>query len=212
MLVYNHETIFPIDVKHNFDKDEIKERENREGDGDEERPFDIDFFDAIFSSVTKVRTTIADNAADNIKGAQKKQKRNYDRIHISKTEIKEEGIVLLKSNKRFDRKGGKFSQKWFGPYTVMNISDKGVATLKNASAMTLKNKYNIVQLKHYIQGADDKSKSTSNEESANFWNHAPDKTVEIFSLYAVQQSENSFPEQKCQAYASIKSMCRKWVL
>ena len=48
MLVYNHETIFPIDVKHNFDKDEIKERENREGDGDEERPFDIDFFDAIF--------------------------------------------------------------------------------------------------------------------------------------------------------------------
>ena len=49
----------------------------------------------------------------------------------------------------------------------MNISDRGVATLKNASVVTLKNKYNIVQLKHYIQGADDKSKSTSNEEPAN---------------------------------------------
>ena len=60
----------------------------------------------------------------------------------------------------------------------MNISDKGVATLKNASGMTLKNKYNIVQLKHYIQGADNKSKSASIEESANFfWNHAPDEIV-----------------------------------
>ena len=77
-------------------------------------------------------------------------------------------IVLLKNNKRFDRKGGKFSQKWLGPYTVMNISDKGVATLKSASGVILKNKYNIVQLKHYIQRVDDKSKSTSNEESANF--------------------------------------------
>ena len=61
----------------------------------------------------------------------------------------------------------------------MNISDKGVATLKNASGMTLKNKYNILQLKHYIQRADDKSKSTSNEVSENFWNHAPDEIVEM---------------------------------
>ena len=119
-------------------------------------------------------------------------------------------IVLLKNNKRFDRKGGKFSQKWLGPYTVMNISDNGVATLKKASGVTLKNKYNIAQLKHYIQGADDKSKSTSNEESANFWNHAPDEIVEMILLYAVQQSENSLPGNKYETYTSIKSTCRKW--
>ena len=101
-----------------------------EGDGDEEQSFNLDFFDAIISSATKVQTTIADDAADNIKAAQKKQKRDYDRRHMSKTEIKVDDIVLLKNNKRFDRKGGKFSQKWLGPYTVMNISDKGVATLK----------------------------------------------------------------------------------
>ena len=29
-------------------------------------------------------------------------------------------------------------------------------------------------------------------------------------LYAVQQSENSFPGHKCETYASIKSTCRKW--
>ena len=101
-------SVLPIDVKHNLDKDESKEWENREGDGDEEQPFNLDFFDAIFSSATKVRTTIADDAAHNIKAAQKKQKRDSDRRHISKTEIKVDNILLLKNNKRFYWKGGKF--------------------------------------------------------------------------------------------------------
>ena len=118
--------------------------------------------------------------------------------------------MLLKNNKRFDRKGGKFSQKWLGPYTVMNMSDKGVATLKSTLGVTLKNKYNIVQLKHYIQGADDKSKSTSNEESATFSNSASDEIVEIILLYAVKQSENSFPGHNCETYASLQSTYHKW--
>ena len=80
-----------------------------------------------------------------LKLLRKKQKRDYHRRRISKIEITVNCIVLLK-NKRFDRKGGKFFKKWLGPYTVMNISDKGVATLKNASGVTF-NKYNIVQLK-----------------------------------------------------------------
>ena len=59
---------------------------------------------------------------------------------MSKTEIKLDDIALLKNNKRFDRKRGKFSQKWLGPYTFMNISGKRVATIKNVSGVTLKNK------------------------------------------------------------------------
>ena len=86
---------------------------------------------------------------------------------MSKTVSKVDDTVLLKSNKQFDRKCVKFSQKWLSPYTAMSISDKEVATLKNALRVTLKNKYNIVQPKYYIQGADDKSKSTSIEEPAN---------------------------------------------
>ena len=97
----------------------------------------------------------------------KKQKQYFDRRHISKTKIKGNDIVLLKNNKRFDRKGGKFSQKWLSPYNVMNISDKGVVTLKSALEGILKNKYKIVQLKYYIQESGNKSRSTSNEESAN---------------------------------------------
>ena len=70
---------------------------------------------------------------------------------MSKTEIKVDDIMLLKNNKRFDRKSGKFSQNWLGPYTVTNISDKGVATLKNTSRVALEKKYNVVQLKHSNQ-------------------------------------------------------------
>ena len=60
--------------KHNRDKDESKEEEDEdreEEDGDGEQPFDLVFFDAIFLSATKVQTTIADDAADNLRAAQK---------------------------------------------------------------------------------------------------------------------------------------------
>ena len=83
-----------------------------------------------------------------LKLLRKKQKRDYERRYMLKTEIKMYDIALLKSNKLFHQKGRKFSQKWLGPYTVMNISEKVVATLKTASTVILKNKYNIVQRKY----------------------------------------------------------------
>ena len=46
-----------------------------------------------------------DDAADNIKAAQKKQIRDYDRRHMSKTEIKVDDIVLLKINDLIGRVG-----------------------------------------------------------------------------------------------------------
>ena len=74
MLMYNRKPVLPIDVNHNLNKDENKEGVKREGDVDEEKPFDLNFFDAIFSSATKVRTTIMNDAADSIIAAQKKPK------------------------------------------------------------------------------------------------------------------------------------------
>ena len=65
----------------------------------DQEPFDFATFDAVFSSATKVRASIADDAAENIKTAQEKQKRDYDRRHLSKTEIRVDDIVLLKNNK-----------------------------------------------------------------------------------------------------------------
>ena len=59
--------------------------------------------------MTKVRTSIKDDAAENVKDAQKKQKGNYDRRHMSNPEIRVDDMVLMKNNNRIDRKVGKFS-------------------------------------------------------------------------------------------------------
>ena len=47
--------------------------------------------------MTKVKTSIRDDSAKNINAAQKKQKRYYDRRHISKTEIRIDDMVLMKN-------------------------------------------------------------------------------------------------------------------
>ena len=47
-----------------------------------QEPFDLEYFDAVFKSATKVRTSIKDDAAENMKAAQKKQKHDYDRRHV----------------------------------------------------------------------------------------------------------------------------------
>ena len=56
---------------------------------------------------------------------------------MSNPEIRVDDMMLMKNNKRVDGKGGKFSQKWFGPYTVSKISEKGVVALKNTSGLIL---------------------------------------------------------------------------
>ena len=86
---------------------------------------------------------------ENIKTAQKRQKIQYDRRHTSPTELKAGMQVLLQNNKRKDRKGGKFSYKWRGPYILQEIDHKGVASLQTMSGGKLKTRYNVAQLTQY---------------------------------------------------------------
>ena len=83
MMLHNREPALPIDVKHNL----YREKEGEVEDGNQEQ-FDLEYFDAVFKSATKVRASIKDDAAENIKAAQKKQKRDYDRRHMSNPEIR----------------------------------------------------------------------------------------------------------------------------
>ena len=104
MILYNREPVMPIDVKHNLDREKEGEIED-----ENQETFDLEYFDTGFKSATKVKTSVKDDAAENIKAAQKKQKRDYDRRHMSNPEIRVDDMVLMKNNKRIDRKGGKFS-------------------------------------------------------------------------------------------------------
>ena len=58
-------------------------------------------------------------------------------------------LIILCNNKRKDRKGGKFSFAWLGPYVVSEITPKGVTTLKKLDGEILKAKYNLSKLKLY---------------------------------------------------------------
>ena len=65
--------------------------------------------------------------------------------------------VLLRNNRLSDRKGGNFAFKWLGPYFVTSVSTKGVAMLKNRDGKILLKKYNIAQLKPYVDCEGSKS-------------------------------------------------------
>ena len=63
-------------------------------------------------------------------------------------------LVLLRNNKRNDRKGGKFCFKWIGPYVVSDITKRGLVTLKNKDDKELKKKFNKAQLKPFSRNLD----------------------------------------------------------
>ena len=78
IMSYNREPVLPIHVKHNLDREKEGEIED-----ENQEPFDLEYFDVVFKSATKVRTLIKDDASENVKAAQKKQKHDYDRGHMS---------------------------------------------------------------------------------------------------------------------------------
>ena len=137
--MYNRKPILPIDVKHDLPATKAL---------DPNEPFDMDTFQAILDSTSAIREKIFTKVEQNISQAQQKEKQDYDRRHQSSNVISVGDRVLLKNNKRNDRKGGKFKFKWLGPFVVKALSPKVLTTLQNLkSGKALKNKYNKVQLK-----------------------------------------------------------------
>jgi len=59
--------------------------------------------------------------------------------------------VLLKNNRKFDRKGGNLEDSWVGPYTVVSKTTKGSYKLRNKHGKELAKCYTGSQLKVYKQ-------------------------------------------------------------
>ena len=66
------------------------------------------------------------------------------------TSLKIKDKVWLKNQRRQDRKGGKFSYRWTGPYTIEHITKQGLYTLKNGRSTVLAKKFNVGLLKPYL--------------------------------------------------------------
>ena len=56
-----------------------------------------------------------------------------------------------------DRKGGKFSYRWLGPYTVKALNKNGLASLESSKGIVLKQKYNSALSKPYTEHANEEA-------------------------------------------------------
>ena len=119
-LLYNRKAVLPIYIKHN-----TKYLSNLD------EPFDKDMFDKVLESATYLRNQIHHKVEDNIKKAQGKQQHDFELWHLQSNDIKVGDKVILRNNKRNDRKSAKFTFKWLEPYEVDNLTDHGLASLKN---------------------------------------------------------------------------------
>ena len=133
-LLYNRHPTLPIDIKYNLVKDS--------NDTANDDPYDFETFRAVLNSSSKMRDAAHNKASQNIKKAQKKQQKDYNKRHNTPPSTLPIGSkVLLQNLKRQDRKGGKFTFKWIGPYIIQSISKTGLCALSNQKGVTLKKKY-----------------------------------------------------------------------
>ena len=94
-LIYNRELVLPVDLKYRLNSVDLYE------------PLDQDIFETVLSTANAMRDRIHEAAGRNIKKVQTKQKQNFDRRHLSSSTINVGNKVLLKDNRRNDKKGGK---------------------------------------------------------------------------------------------------------
>lgn len=98
-LVHNQESVSPADLKYgrNSEPAELSEL------------FDQYMFEFILSTTNAMRDEIHEATGTNIEKARAKQKRDFDRRHLSSSTVSFENGVLLKNNRRNDKKDAKFS-------------------------------------------------------------------------------------------------------
>ena len=92
----------------------------------ETEDFNEETFEATPASAPRIPGKIHESATSNVRKTQDKLKKDYDRRHLSNSEIKLGELILSRNNKRKDRKGGRFSFAWLGPSIVSEMTSKGV--------------------------------------------------------------------------------------
>ena len=133
-ILYGREPKLPIDVKYELGSSESVEE------------FDDNYVKHVVDVMSHIREAVDDDASIAIARAQQRQKEEYDKKHGGTMMYKPGDKVLLKNLKRADRKGGKSSMPWLGPYTIVEIVGHNVCTLSSDKG-PLKTKQNLCNIK-----------------------------------------------------------------
>ena len=88
----------------------------------ETKVFDEETIEDMSVFARRMRGEIYQFVTSNITKAQDKQKKDFDRSYLSNNKIKVGDLILLRNNKKNDRKVGKFSFTWLCPYIVSDIT------------------------------------------------------------------------------------------
>ncbi|XP_060775724.1 uncharacterized protein LOC132885264 [Neoarius graeffei] len=99
-------------------------------------------------------TAVKEQAEENIRKSQEKQKEAYSRKVMKFKNLKYSigDEVLLCNMRKHGRKGGRIEVDFSGPYMMQAISGR-LVTLSTSQGATLKNKYNINHIKPYRRSA-----------------------------------------------------------
>ena len=188
-LLYNREPVLPVGVKYSLVDDNSYMHES-----DENKPFDEEMFDAVLSASMSMRKKLHNEASENILQAQKKQRQDYNRRHQVPNSITVGQKVLLLNQKRMDRKGGKFTFKFLGPYTVLEVSENNLCTLQtDETGVSLKKKPSFSSSEESDdEDVDDGTSPFTKvyEKPLDFWTKLPNETVGKILTNAVKSSEN----------------------
>lgn len=139
-MLFNREPILPLDLQFstkNFESNVT---------------FNEDNFTSLlsekFQAIEELRKTVFSKAAGNITKAQKRQSKAYNKRHDLKHNFTIGTQVLLRNMRRDDRKGGKLTQPWLGPFTIVKLFHNNTCYLRKGQ-IDLKCKQHLCNLKPY---------------------------------------------------------------
>ena len=110
---------------------------------------DTDGCERILRQMLSVKEQVFTSAATNISKAQERQKLDYDRRHIFKTEYKPGDKVLCKNLRRDDRTGSWKEAAWKGPYVIKEVHTNNSVTLLGKNQQALRKKIPVANLNRY---------------------------------------------------------------
>lgn len=152
-LLYNREPKLPVDVQYGIQNQSAAFE------------FDEDYVVKVAQAMQDIRDQCRASATANIQKAQAKQQQDYNQRHKTAYSYKPGDLVLLKNLKRADRKGGKASLPWSGPFKLEKLLANNTCVL-SSSNVELKKKQNLCNLKPFVQRSTDDSVSDQPHASA----------------------------------------------